>query len=321
MDCVFSRTSAQKSTLYGYARGRIRSLDRSDGASCQGRTVAWEVHGQKDEGLRLPVIDAHTHAFPDKLALSAVPKLEAGAKWFECRATYDGTVGGLLASMDRAGIRRAIVCSIATKPEQVSKVTDWSVAIASDRIIPFASIHPDFPEPEAEAERIARAGLKGLKFHPYYMECPADDPRTERIARAAAKANLAMLFHSGYDLAFDKDDQANPERLRRLHEAVPELRMAAAHLGAWERWPEARRHLLGLPIYLETSFTLGRCPPDLVMEILSTHPPEYLMFGTDAPWTDQRAELEKFLALPIPENLKRRILWDNAHRFANLSMA
>ena len=265
------------------------------------------------------ILDAHTHAFPDKVAVSAMPKLEAGAKWFECRAAFDGTVAGLLASMDRAGIRRAIVCSIATKPEQVQKITDWSISIASARIVPFASIHPDFPEPEAEVERVARAGLKGLKFHPYYMDCPLDDPRTVRIARAAARANLAILFHSGYDLAFDKDDRASPARARRIHEAVPDLRMAAAHMGGWERWPDALEHLAGLPIYFESSFTLGRCPQDLLMAILAKHPPEFLMFGTDTPWRDQKQEVERFLALPISDDLKRRILWENAHRFAGLA--
>lgn len=268
-----------------------------------------------------PIFDVHTHAFPDKVAASAIPRLEDGARWFECRATFDGTVAGLVASMDRAGVRRAIVCSVATKPEQVQKITDWSASIACERIVPFASIHPDFPDPEAEAGRIARAGLKGLKFHPQYMECPLDDPRAVRVARAAAKANLAILFHAGYDLAFDKDDMASPVRVRRMREAVPELRMTAAHLGSWERWPEVLEHLVGLPIYFETSYTLGRCPEELLMTILARHPPEFLMFGTDAPWTDQKREVEKFLALPIPEDLKRRMLWENAHRFANMALA
>jgi len=263
-------------------------------------------------------MDAHTHAFPDRVAATAIPKLEEGALWFPCRATFDGTVSGLLASMDRAGIRRAVVCSIATKPEQVARITGWSISVASDRIIPFGSIHPDFAEPEAEAERIAAAGLRGLKFHPQYMGCPLDDPRAVRIARAAARAGLAVLLHAGYDLAFEKDDAASPERVRRLHEAVPQLRMGAGHLGGWERWEEVRRTLMGLPIYLETSFTLGRCPEDLLMEVLAKHPPEYLMFGTDAPWTDQKEEVGKFLALPAPEALKRRMLWENPHRFAGL---
>ena len=270
---------------------------------------------------RMKVFDVHTHAFPDKVAAAAVPRLEAAGRWFQPRATYDGTLGGLLASMDRAGIHRAILCSIATRPEQVRKITDWSISIASERIVPFASIHPDFPEPEAEIERIAAAGLKGLKFHPQYTDTPLDDPRVLRIARAAAGADLAMMFHAGYDLAFEKDDRASPRRVLRLHEAVPGLRMAAAHLGGWERWPEVLERLAGRPIYLETSFALRRCPPPILERILQKHPPEYLLFGTDAPWTDQKEELEMFLALPFPDDLKRHILWDNALRFLDLSEA
>ncbi|MCX5682592.1 MAG: amidohydrolase family protein [Planctomycetota bacterium] len=267
----------------------------------------------------VPIFDVHTHAFPDKVAVVAIPKLEAAGVWFSPKATFDGTVSGLLGSMDRAGIRRAIVCSVATRAEQTTKITDWSVAIASERIVPFASVHPDYPDIEAEVERIARAGLKGLKYHPHYGGYPLDDPHVVRIARAAAAAGLAMLFHTGHDLAFAKDDSATPLRVRRLHEAVPDLRMTAAHLGGWELWPEVLELVAGLPVYLETSFTLGRCPPDLLARIFAKHPPGYLLFGTDAPWRDQREDVERFMALPLGEDLKRRILWDNALKFAGMS--
>jgi hypothetical protein len=266
-----------------------------------------------------PVLDVHTHAFPHKLAASAIAKLRAGALWFEPRASYDGTVGGLVASMDRAGIRKAVLCSIATRPEQVRNITDWSASIAGPRIVPFASIHPDYPEPEQEARRIAAAGLRGLKFHPYYMACPPDDPRAVRVARAAADAGLAMVFHAGYDLGFEKDDAAAPARLRRLHESVPDLRMVAAHMGGWERWPDALRDLAGLPIWLETSYTVGRCPEEMLRRLLDVHPPDRILFGTDAPWTDQATEVERFRALPIAADLKRRILWENGHRWLDLA--
>jgi len=266
-----------------------------------------------------PVFDVHTHAFPDDVAAKAIPKLEQAALWFPCPATHDGTVAGLLASMDRAGIRRAVVCGVATRPGQTRTITDWSASVASERLVPFASVHPDFPDPEGEVERIARVGLKGLKFHSYYMDCPLDDPRCIRIARAAAAANLAMVFHTGYDLTFERVDVAGPARVRRLHEAVPDLRMAAAHLGGWEDWDESRRHVVGLPIYLETSFALGRCRRDLLLDILAAHPPEYLLFGTDAPWTDQSEAVARLAALPVADDLKRR-MWDNAHRFTNLPL-
>jgi uncharacterized protein len=239
--------------------------------------------------------------------------LEHGA---HIKAKLDGRVASLLKSMDAAGIERSVICSIATKPEQFAPIMKWSQEIASERIIPLASIHPDTPDPEAEVERIARAGLRGLKFHPHYMECPLDDPRTVRIARAAERAGLAMMLHTGYDLAFEKDDIASPERVRRLHEAAPGLRLCAAHLGGWERWEEVRRTLVGLPIYLETSYTFGRCPEDLLVDILLSHPPDHLLFGTDGPWTDPVREIARLRALPLPADLKRRMLWDNALVYA-----
>ncbi len=272
---------------------------------------------RSERGFR--IVDAHTHAFPDALAPSAVPKLEAGGRWEPVRAHYDGTVGGLLASMDRAGIDRAIVVPVATKPEQTPKIARWSASVASDRLVPFASVHPDCPDVEAEVARAGEAGLRGLKFHPHYMDCALDDPRVVRIARAAAEAGLAMLTHAGHDVAFEADDRASPERVRRLHEAVPELRLTAAHLGGWQRWDEVLEHLAGLPVYLETSYSLGRCPPAVLEKVLDAHPREYLMFGTDGPWTDQETELAKFLALPLDEEARRLALWENPHRFVGLS--
>ncbi len=264
------------------------------------------------------ILDGHTHAFPDAIAARAVQTLTAEAKWQAVRPWHDGTVTGLLASMDRAGIRRTLMCSIATRPGQVTKITDWSAAVASDRVVPFASIHPDYERPEAEVERIASLGLAGLKFHPQYQDCPADDPRVVRIARAAARHGLAMAFHAGYDLAFAKSDIASPQRIRNLFEAVPGLRLQACHLGGWQDWEESLRHIVGQPIYLETSFCLGQCPPDMLRRIIEQHPPEWLMFGTDAPWADELAELALFQALPLGREAMRQALWENGCRFAGI---
>jgi predicted TIM-barrel fold metal-dependent hydrolase len=262
------------------------------------------------------VFDAHSHAFPDALAPHAIKSLAGGAHWHPVEPHHDGTVAGLLAGMDHAGIERAIMCSIATRPSQVRKITDWSAAIASDRLIPFASIHPDFENPEAEIERIAALGLRGLKFHPQYMACPADDPRVLRIARAAAKLGLALALHTGYDLAFACNDIGSPRRIRALHQAVPSLRLLACHLGGWEDWDQALRCVIGLPIYIETSFCLGQCPPATLERIITRHPPDMLLWGTDSPWADQAADLQKFRALPfLSDQAKASALWENPSRF------
>jgi predicted TIM-barrel fold metal-dependent hydrolase len=249
----------------------------------------------------LDIIDAHAHAFPDSIANHAVTSLCGQGRWHVLRNHHDGTLAGLVASMDRAGIRRAVLCSVATKPTQVEKITDWSASVASERIFAFPSIHPDYEEPEREIERIASLRLRGLKFHPQYMDCALDDPRCLRIARAAARAGLVIEIHGGYHPCFEKHDVGSPKRLRRLLDAVPGLRVVACHLGGMDDWQGVLDHLVGADVYLETSFTPYWCPPDVMATIIARHSPHRIVFGTDSPWTDQAAELAAFRKLPLSD--------------------
>lgn len=230
------------------------------------------------------------------------------------RNHLDGTIGSLVGSMDRAGIRRAILCSVATKPTQVEKITDWSVAVASERIVPFASIHPAYEDPEREVERVVRLGLRGLKFHPQYMECAMDDPRCLRIARAAARAGLAFTLHAGYHPAFPKHDEGSPRRLRRLHDAVPDLRIVACHMGGMDDWQGVLDFVVGSDIYLETSFAPTWCPRDVLETILARHDPQRIVFGTDSPWQEQARELADFRRLPLSPEAFELALSTNAAR-------
>jgi hypothetical protein len=66
------------------------------------------------------ITDFHTHAFPDALATRAIRALEAETD--RVKARLDGRISSLLRSMDYAGIRRSVICSIATKPEQFDSI-------------------------------------------------------------------------------------------------------------------------------------------------------------------------------------------------------
>ena len=54
----------------------------------------------------MSAIDIHAHAFPDSIAARAMEKLQAAAPEFPARG--DGTVKGLLKSMDQADIERVV---------------------------------------------------------------------------------------------------------------------------------------------------------------------------------------------------------------------
>ncbi|MFH1039256.1 MAG: amidohydrolase family protein [PVC group bacterium] len=262
------------------------------------------------------VIDFHTHAFPDQLAAEAVSRLQEHSGAY--RARHDGTIRGLLASMDRAGIEKAVVVSIATRPKQVPRITDWAITIRGERIIPFASLHPGYKRFREELDRIKEAGLRGIKLHPMYQDFAIDDPKLFPLYRAVADRGLICLFHAGNDIAFPENDQAAPYRLRRVLDAVPGLIAVAAHLGGWTAWQEVAAELLGRSVYLETSFALREADPGVFRKILETHPPEFFLFGTDSPWLDQKEELERWMALDIPDAFKEMIFFKNAQRLLNL---
>ena len=262
------------------------------------------------------IIDVHTHAFPDKLAARAIAHLERQSG---VRAALDGTVSALLASMDRAGIATAVVCSIATAPGQFEAILRWSSAIAGPRLLPFPSVHPAAADPTSEVRQIAAAGFLGVKLHPEYQGFHIDDPALDELYRALEKAGLIVLFHAGHDIGFPDSDRAAPRRLLAVHRAFPELKIVASHLGGFRRWEEVAAHLLGSGVWLDTSYTIGHITAGLLREILLGHHPDRLLFGTDSPWVDQAGEVDLIRALGLPAELTDLILGGSARALLGIT--
>ena len=262
-------------------------------------------------GWAVRLIDFHTHAFPDQLGEGTVQRLSARAG---ITAALDGTVTSLLGSMDRLGIEAAVVLSVATKPAQFDSILRWSLQIASSRLYPFASVHPDDPQALEHVSRIAEAGLKGIKLHPYYQGFLLDEPRLLPVYERVRDCGLLLLAHTGYDLGYPRDDVADPARVRNVLEAVPGLGFIASHLGGWMDWDRVEEHLLGRPVYLEISYALPYLGIRRARRLLRAHPPEYLLFGSDSPWADAGAALDALLALELGKELTERICYANAAR-------
>lgn len=256
------------------------------------------------------ITDFHTHAFPDSLAGRAIATLQSDCD--KARAVLDGRLSTLLASMDKAGIARSVICSIATKPEQFDKIIKWSRAITSERIVPLASIHPKDPEMVRRAGQVADAGLKGIKLHPYYQEFVLDAPEMMPLYRELARRRLILVAHTGFDMAFPRDRICDPARISNLLRQVPDLLLVTTHCGSWQDWDEVRKHLLGKPVYMEISYTLCQVSREVARELILSHPADRVLFGTDSPWRDQGEALGLLRGLGLPEDVERRILETNA---------
>jgi hypothetical protein len=261
------------------------------------------------------IIDVHTHAFPDSLAERAMPALE---KEGNVKAVLDGKVGSLLASMDAAGIEASVVASIATRPQQFRSIFNWSREIATARMIPFPSVHPADPAAGEQVREVHAAGFKGIKLHPYYQEFKVDEPRLDPVYTALEETGLILLCHAGFDLAFPRDRKCDPVRVRNVIDRFPRLKLIAAHLGGWEDWDEVEKHLLGLPLYMDVSYSIDWAGPARAKRMMLRHPHEYLLFGTDSPWAGQAETMQQVRELQLGERFERLLLGENAARLLAL---
>jgi predicted TIM-barrel fold metal-dependent hydrolase len=263
------------------------------------------------------IIDFHTHAFPDHIADRAIAALEA-----ECdvKTKHEGRISSLLTSMDKAGIDIAVVCSIATKPSQFQPILEWSKTIASERIIPFPSIHPEDPQPVEKVKIIHDEGFKGVKMHPYYQEFVLDEERLFPIYEACETYGLLLVVHTGFDIAFPRDRIADPVKIITVCERFSELTFISTHLGGWYDWEEVDRYITGKPMYMETSFSLEELPPAKVKDMIMRHPEGYVLFGTDSPWTDQKKAIQLIRALELGKKREEMIFYGNAARLLGLTV-
>lgn len=261
------------------------------------------------------VIDFHTHVFPEKIATKTIATLEekGGIKAFT-----DGTLAGLKQSMAAGGIDWSVILPVVTKPAQFQTVNTYAASITGkDGIISFGGIHPDTADYRGELDTIKALGLKGIKLHPDYQQCMIDDPRYIQIIRYAVSIGLLVVTHAGVDIGFPEKVHCPPDRgaamLEQVYgDTVPDKpQIIFAHTGGWQSWDDVERYLVGKPIYLDISFSLGMIPDQQMVGIIRSHGADKILFATDSPWSGQRETLALFRKLPLTQAEQDQILYQN----------
>lgn len=255
------------------------------------------------------IFDAHVHFFPDPIAARAVAALAESGR---VRPSYDGTRAGLLRSMAAAGVHGSLNCPVATRPDQVESINAWAAAQNQWPVLSLGSVHPRTTAPARVLAAIRDQGLAGVKLHPEYQEFEIDDPGLTPVWRACCEQALVAFVHCGADIAYPPPYRSSPAQIRRVLDRFPDLRFVAAHFGSWRMWDEVERLLIGLPVYLDLSFTFGLIGDARLLQLVRAHGVERVLFATDAPWRAQDAELAYFRRLPFTESEREQILWQNA---------
>lgn len=260
------------------------------------------------------IIDAHAHIYPDKIALKASKSIQ---EFYDLNVDHDGTVSHLLELGKVAGISYHLVHSVATTPEQVTRINDFiinEVSMHSDRFVGFCTLHPDFSNPGQEIDRIMAAGLKGIKLHPDFQQFNLDDERAFGIYEAA-EGRLPILTHMGDP----RYDFSKAERLYNVINRFPRLTFIGAHMGSYSDWDGAAKILQGTGIYVDTSSSLAFLTPEKVRELIDIYGADKVLFACDYPMWTPSEEIERMNRVPLSSEERRMIMGDNAAGLLNIN--
>ena len=276
----------------------------------------------------LPVFDAHIHVGPiEQMNEGARRAMTGGRTDLELLGKIRSSADELLKTMDAQGVARAVlVNSVAPEGTGITeRVNPWIaryVASHRDRLVPVGGIHPRHSRDVAGDTRrlfdVHRLGA--IKLHPPHMELAANAYRTDcpslaHIYRLAGEARRPVLIHTGTSIfPGARNVYADPMPCDDVAVDFPKTTIVLCHAGR--------------PLWYDTAFFLLRRHPNVMLDVSSIPPRKLLdvlprisdladriLWGTDWPSPEvksMRQNVEDFLALPLSDTVRRKILFDNA---------
>ena len=266
------------------------------------------------------VIDFHTHIFPDAIAERTIDFLQ---KQSGITAATDGTLNGLLQSMERTGVDMSVILPVVTKPSQFESVNAFAQQVNekyAGKLLSFGGIHPDSADYRKELKTIKEMGLPGIKLHPDYQGVMIDDIRYMNIIDYAAELDLIVSTHAGLDNGFPDLIHCPPDRMRKVLDSIKPEKFVVAHYGGWQQWEAVYEYLADANVYFDTAVTFGYLEQDLFLKIWEKHNKEKVLFATDSPWSDAAMAIEAVHALPVSTEEKKNLLADNAKRLLGMDL-
>lgn len=261
------------------------------------------------------IFDIHAHIFPQKIAQRAAVNIGKFYNMDDMR--HAGSTEELLSAMQSGGIDRALVHSVAMSSTQPAIINDFitsQVNAHPDKLVGFATLHPDMAAPGEELERALNMGLKGVKIHSDMQQVALTDPRMDAIYDACQQMNCPMLLHMG-DSRYHYDNPAQvPQVLRRF----PRLTLICAHMGGYTEWDAACEHLLKENVFVDTSSTYFAVGAQRWQQLVRAFGANRVLWGSDYPMWDPGEEKRLFESLDLTSSEREKIFYRNAESLLHL---
>ena len=243
------------------------------------------------------IIDAHCHVWPDHIAAQVLASRPSNLD-----PVHDGTLAGLLRTMDTAGVDHAMCLGVAAVARTVPRTNEFIGSVDRSRLTPFGTVHPDLPV-EDNLTSLRDNGIRGVKLHPLFQDLSLADPRVIDLLHALAADNVTVITHAGAGGDAAANERGTPAALRAALDAVPELRLIACHFGGYHQLDEAEDLVVGSRAYLETSWPprLGDLDVERIRALIRRHGADRVVFGSDWPMADPAAELASVRALGLDD--------------------
>ncbi|MDO4797413.1 MAG: amidohydrolase family protein [Coriobacteriales bacterium] len=264
----------------------------------------------------MQVADVHVHIYPDKVAQRASQSV--GEFYHVPMEVEIASVGSLVQSMERSGISRSVVHSVAVRPGTVGSINDFIARTCNEHpeFVGFMTLHQDTPDMAAEIERACDLGLKGIKLHPDTQQVNMDDERLMRAYEVAERKGLPLILHCG-DYRYD---YSHPRRLKRILHEFPNLVVNAAHFGGWSVYDYALEFLEGERCFLDVSSSMRYLGPRRTRELVEAYGYDRILFGSDFPMWRPEGVLEDFNALGFSQGAYERMCLRNCERFLGMDL-
>lgn len=263
------------------------------------------------------ICDAHIHLFPDRL-------MQAILVWFEKQGwtmPYQQPVEDLLNYLETIGVTSAFVLGYVHKKDMASGINLWLKDICEKHswLHPFAALHQEDPEIESIlSQALDEWNFPGVKIHTFVQNVSINDERLRPMYRMLCDRQKGLILHlSGMPI---ESPHTRVETLWDVLRTFPNLKVTIAHMGLPNDFCLATKLAANYPnVYLDTAFILGnpRFPvQDEWLKAIEANPTKYI-FGSDFPVMDYSPKdaIQVLQQLPLTEEVKRLLLWDNAMRF------
>lgn len=212
------------------------------------------------------------------------------------------------ARMRAAGIDRVCCYSFI---DRIDNAYVHAATRDGEDLIPFACIDPTQPDAPAELERWLRAGMRGMKLHPYIHGYRLSNHLVDPLFELCAAHAVPVVCHLA------DESQANTVwQAAEIADRFPRVDLIALHAGfLWSTPDMVSAAATRDNLYLETSLI----SPAALRRGVARIGAGKFVFGTDTPWNDYEAELLKVRrAVPDPA-AQAAILGDTMARLLRLS--